>query len=228
LIVWGTLDFDDAFNCKIRRTVCYIFDGNAIRTGEPNFCGGDRNDVKICRRVPIQIVRRPVSPISGRSVRCMIAGGGEVSVAGLNHESGGSAITSRCSVMRSCHFSDRSAIARMTAYSTTHESAPKSKPHAVCCSCGQRQKITGPNTVPAISKAAPAARNGYQSCPSPSRSILCRVQMDAKFDNGPKIQTLTIAGGRPVACRGARNHLQMRQSNGDLDGPAKSVVAARR
>jgi hypothetical protein len=46
IIVHAILGFDDAFGCKIQRKVCFLFNGATIRNGEPEVCGGDRNDEK--------------------------------------------------------------------------------------------------------------------------------------------------------------------------------------
>ena len=41
VIVYAFLDFNDAFGCKIRRKVCFLFNGAAARGGNPEVCGGD-------------------------------------------------------------------------------------------------------------------------------------------------------------------------------------------
>lgn len=47
ILVYAFLDFNDAFGCKIRRRVCFLFNGTAIRGGDPEVCSGtDRNDEK--------------------------------------------------------------------------------------------------------------------------------------------------------------------------------------
>jgi|BarGraIncu00222A_1022003.scaffolds.fasta_scaffold05729_8 hypothetical protein len=46
VIVYAFLDFNDAFGCKIQRKVCFLFNGAAARGGDPELCGGDRNDEK--------------------------------------------------------------------------------------------------------------------------------------------------------------------------------------
>jgi hypothetical protein len=44
IIVYAFLDFNDAFGCKIQRKVCFLFNGTSARSGDPELCGGNRND----------------------------------------------------------------------------------------------------------------------------------------------------------------------------------------
>lgn len=46
IIVWATVDFNDAFGCPIERNVCFLFDGEAARTNLPQLCSGNRNTEK--------------------------------------------------------------------------------------------------------------------------------------------------------------------------------------
>ena len=46
LVVRAILEFRDAFDCKIRRDVCYLYDGKAARGGDPQLCRDGRNDEK--------------------------------------------------------------------------------------------------------------------------------------------------------------------------------------
>lgn len=47
LIIWAFIDFDDAFGCKIKRNVCFLYGGEAARKGQdPELCGGARNEEK--------------------------------------------------------------------------------------------------------------------------------------------------------------------------------------
>ena len=46
IVIYAFLDFSDAFGCKIQRKVCFLFNGTAARSGDPELCGGGRNDEK--------------------------------------------------------------------------------------------------------------------------------------------------------------------------------------
>jgi hypothetical protein len=44
LLLWGVIEFDDAFGCKIRRNVCFSYGGESARKGQdPELCSGERN-----------------------------------------------------------------------------------------------------------------------------------------------------------------------------------------
>lgn len=45
LLGWALLEFEDAFGCKIRRRLCFMYGGESARTGnDPQLCTGQRND----------------------------------------------------------------------------------------------------------------------------------------------------------------------------------------